>query len=190
LGRKLERREGRGFQWSLTIADEEGKVFQQYDGSGAPPEEIAWNGENDQGDWMRAGHAYSPVYMFTDPSGTPYTRAGAPLRFKGVVHQERDGLHISLDSTALFGQGKASETVVPDGLPLLRAAADLAKRKYSGVPVRVEAYAGSKDLAERQAQAVEGYLSSELMMESNELTSDALAASFSDQRVEVVLVNR
>lgn len=190
LGRKLEPKESRGYQWSLTIADEEGKVFQHYEGAGSPPEEIVWSGENDQGEWIRAGRAYSPVYMFTDPGGTPYTRAGEPLRFKGVVHQERDGLHISLDSQGLFGKAKASEQVEKEGVPLLRAAADLVKRKYTGVPVRVEAYAGGKLLAERQAQSVESYMEKELMLQSQEITSDALAVPYGEQRLELILVNR
>lgn len=190
LGRKLEPREARNYQWSLTIADEEGKVFQHYEGAGSPPEEIVWSGENDQGEWIRAGRAYSPVYMFTDPGGTPYTRAGEPLRFKGVVHQERDGLHISLDSQSLFGKAKAAESVEKEGLPLLRAASDLVKRKYTGVPLRVEAYAGGKALAERQAQAVESYLEKELMLQAQDITSDALAVPYAEQRLELILVNR
>jgi hypothetical protein len=190
LGRKLEPKESRNYQWSLTIADEEGKVFQHWEGAGSPPEEIVWSGENDQGEWIRAGRAYSPVYMFTDPGGTPYTRAGEPLRYKGVVHQERDGLHISLDSQALFGKAKAAEQVEKEGLPLLRAAADLVKRKYTGIPLRVEAYSGGKALAERQAQAVETYMEGELMLQGQDITSDALAVPYGEQRLELILVNR
>ncbi|MBI5597785.1 MAG: hypothetical protein HY928_16995 [Elusimicrobia bacterium] len=190
LGRKLEGREERNYQWSLTIADEEGKVFQHYEGAGSPPEEIVWSGENDQGEWIRAGRAYSPVYMYTDPGGTPFTRAGDPLRYKGVVHQERDGLHISLDSQSLFGRAKASEEVEKEGLMILRSAADLVKRKYNNVPIRVEVYAGAKALAERQAQAVERYLVSELMLTAQDINTDSLAVGYADQRVEFILVNR
>lgn len=190
LGRKLEGREERGYQWSLTVADEEGKVFQHYEGAGSPPEEIVWSGENDQGEWIRAGRAYSPIYMYTDPGGTPFTRAGDPLRFKGVVHQERDGLHISLDSQALFGKAKASEEVEKEGLTILRSASDLVKRKYNNVPIRVEVYAGTKQLAERQAQAVERYLVSELMLTAQDINTDSLAVGYADQRVEFILVNR
>ena len=190
LGRKLEGREERGYQWSLTVADEEGKVFQHYEGAGSPPEEIVWSGENDQGEWIRAGRAYSPIYMYTDPGGTPFTRAGDPLRFKGVVHQERDGLHISLDSQALFGKAKAAEEVENEGLTILRSASDLVKRKYNNVPIRVEVYAGSKALAERQAQAVERYLVSALMLTAQDINTDSLAVGYADQRVELILVNR
>lgn len=190
LGRKLEPKEARNYQWSLTIADEDGKVFQHYEGAGSPPEEIVWSGENDQGEWLRAGRAYSPVYMYTDPGGTPFTRAGDPVRYKGVVHQERDGLHVSLDSSILFGKAKGGESLEKEGLSLVRAAADLVKRKYTGVPVRVESYAGSKALAERQAAAVEDYMAQELMLSGAEITTDSLSVGYGDQRVELILVNR
>ncbi|MEE8424367.1 MAG: hypothetical protein V3S11_00985, partial [Elusimicrobiota bacterium] len=61
--RKLTSKEARDYQWSLTIADEEGKVFQHYEGSGNPPAELTWSGHNEQGEWIQAGSAYSPVYM-------------------------------------------------------------------------------------------------------------------------------
>jgi len=190
LERKLLAKEAKRFAWSLTIADEEGKVFQHYEGSNQPPEELVWSGQNDQGEWMRAGAAYSPVYQFTDRNGTPYTRVGVPLRFKGIVHQERDGLHISLDSSSLFGKAKASEKLALEGSDLVRSAADVVKRGFSGVPIRVEAYASSKDLAERQAQDVERALMQELMLLPQDIATDSLQTPYADQRVEIVLLNR
>jgi len=190
LRRPVEDKEARGYEWMLTIADEEGRVFQHYEGSRYPPDEIVWSGQNDQGEWIRAGRAYSPVYVFTDPGGTPYTRAGDPIRFTGIVHQERDGLHLSLDSVALFGSQKSARSVLPEGESLIRAAADLVKRRYAGLPIRVEAYAGSKPLAEQQAQTLEEYLIKELMLLPQEISTDSLRTSYTDQRVEIVLVNR
>lgn len=190
LERRLAPKEAKGFEWKLTVADEEGKVFQHYEGSSYPPMDLVWSGQNDQGEWMRAGASYSPVYQFTDPNGTPYTRVGAPLRFKGILHQERDGLHITLDSASLFGKAKAAEKLSPEGLDLVRSAADLIKRSYSGVPIRVEAYASSKDLAERQAQDVEANLAKELMLLPQDISTDVLQTPYSDQRLEIVLLNR
>ena len=190
LQKKVENKDSKDFEWMLTIADEEGKVFQQYSGSDYPPKEIVWNGQNDQGEWIRAGKAYSPVYVFTDKGGYPYTRAGEPIRFKGIVHQERDGVHVSLDSTILFGTDKAAKDPTKDGLGLLRASADLIKRRYSGTPIRVESYAGSKTLAETQAQAVENYLIQELMLLPQDIATDSLKTPYAEQRLEIILVNR
>ncbi len=190
LHRKPEKKELRGYQWSLTIADEEGKVFQHYEGSSYPPEELVWSGQNDQGDWMQAGRAYSPVYMFTDPNGTPYTRVGKPLRFKGIVHQERDGLHLSLDSSELFGSGKTSRSLEGGGALIVRSAADLIKRRYSGIPIRVEVFSGSKQLADLQADLIEKMLTAELMLLPQDISTDSLRVTYTDQRVEIILLNR
>ncbi|PCI36693.1 MAG: hypothetical protein COB53_08705 [Elusimicrobia bacterium] len=190
LSRKPEKRELRGFQWSLTIADEEGKVFQHYEGNSFPPSELVWSGQNDQGDWIQAGRAYSPVYMFTDPNGTPYTKVGQPLQFKGMVHQERDGLHLSLDSASLFGSAKSAQKLTGDGPRIIRSAGDLIKRRYSGIPIRVEVYAGSKSLADLQADLVESRLTQHLMLMPQDISTDSLRVSYTDQRVEIILLNR
>ena len=60
-----------GIQWTLSVTDEEGKIFHKYAGSGLPPEVIDWTGENDQREWLKAGHNYAPVYVFVDNMGFP-----------------------------------------------------------------------------------------------------------------------
>jgi len=190
-GRKLEAKEAKKWGWSLTIADEEGRVFHNYQGSGEPPEELLWSGQNDQGEWVRAGRSYSAVYSFTTPDGSPRTIVGKPLLFKGIVHQEDTGLHISLDSSALFGTAKtASELQGPVGPDVLRSAADLVKRRFFGIPVSVRVFANTKELGEAQAKTIQNYLLRELMVAARAVSTDATRAPFSDQRVEIVLLNR
>ena len=191
LGVGQDDRALRKWGWNLTIADEDGRVFHHYEGSGDAPEELIWSGQNDQGEWIRAGRSYSPVYTFTSPDGSQRTRVGAPLIFKGVVHQEDTGLHISLDSGVLFGPAKSgSDLQDPAGKDLLRSAADLIKRRYSGIPVAVRVYANTQELGSAQAAAVQQMLLSELMVPERQVTVDAARAPFSDQRVEIVLLNR
>lgn len=191
LQRKLEPKEGRKWGWSLTVADEEGRVFHNWSGSGDPAEELLWSGQNDQGEWVRAGKSYSAVYTFTSPDGSPRTSVGKPLMFKGIVHQEDTGMHVSLDSAVLFGTGKNLSTL--DGAQandLLRSAADLIKRRFSGIPIAVRVFANTKELGEAQGKVVQDFLLRELMTASRNVTVDAARAPFSDQRVEVVLLNR
>ena len=191
LGGKFEPKEARKWGWSLTIADEEGRVFHNYSGSGDPPEELLWTGQNEQGEWVRAGRSYSAVYTFTSPDGSPRTTVGKPLLYKGIVHQEDTGLHISLDSSALFGTSKgASELQGQGGPDLLRSAADLIKRKFSGIPMAVRVFANTKELGEAQAKTVHEYLLRELMVAARHVGMDSTRAPFSDQRVEIVLLNR
>ncbi|MDD5656151.1 MAG: hypothetical protein PHF00_02725 [Elusimicrobia bacterium] len=191
LRRRLEPKEAKGYAWSLTIADEEGRVFHHYEGSSDPPEELLWNGQNDQGEWIKAGRSYSAVYTFTDPSGSPHTTVGKPLLFKGIVHQEDTGLHISLDSSVLFGRTKTESALdLAVGYDLLRSASDLVKRRYSGMPVAVRVFASTKELADAQAAAIQEFLIKDLMTMSKNVGVDGARAAFSDQRVEIVLLNR
>ena len=191
LGRKLTAREAKPYAWNLTIADEEGRVFHRYEGTSNPPEELVWSGQNDQNEWIKAGHSYAAVYTFIDPSGTPHRGVGKPLLFHGLAHQEDTGLHLTLDSSILFGSAKtAAELEKPAGYDLLRSAADLVKRRYSAVPIAVRVFAATKELADTQAAAVQGFLLQELMAAGKNVTVDGARAAFSDQRVEIVLLNR
>jgi hypothetical protein len=191
LQRRVEPKEIKQYGWSVTIADEEGRVFHHYEGSDDPPEELLWNGQNDQGEWIRAGRSYSAVYTFTDPGGSPRTIVGKPLLFRGIVHQEDTGLHISLDSSMLFGQTKANAELDPkEGYNLARSAADLIKRRYSGIPVAVRVFSATKELGELQAQSLQSLLLKELMVMSKHVTVDSARAPFSEQRTEIVILNR
>ncbi|MBI5201178.1 MAG: hypothetical protein HY925_06300 [Elusimicrobia bacterium] len=190
VGRRLEQKETRAYQWQLTIADEEGRVFQHYEGSSNPPEELIWSGQNDQGEWIKAGRAYSPIYMFTDPGGSPHTKVGKTLQFTGVIHQEPDGLHISMDSSVLFGTTKGARDLEKGGTALVRSAADLIKRRFSGIPVRIQAFASGKELGDAQAKLVQDKMMAELMIPQNGINYEGASAPFSEQRIEVVLLNR
>ncbi|MBI5239166.1 MAG: hypothetical protein HY926_01710 [Elusimicrobia bacterium] len=191
LGRKLEPKEAKRYAWNLTIADEEGRVFHHYEGSSDPPDELIWSGQNDQGEWIKAGRSYSAVYTFTDENGSPHTSVGKPLLYKGIVHQEDTGLHITLDSSALFGSTKTGTEIAPGaGEDLLRSAADLIKRRFSGIPVAVRVFANTKELADAQAAAVQTVLIAQLMTMSKNVAAEGARAAFSDQRVEIVLLNR
>ncbi|HVA66019.1 MAG TPA: hypothetical protein VNK24_03735 [Elusimicrobiota bacterium] len=190
VGRHLSDQEAAHYGWTLTVADEAGRVFYRSGGPDSPPAQIVWSGENEDGEWIRAGHSYSAVYSFTAPDGSPYTIAGDPLLFHGIVHQEATGLYISLDSEALFGLDKSAQKLETPGLNLLRSAADLLKRGYSGIPLSVRVYAATGDLGQVQAVAVAAYLQRELMAPPETIGQEASAASFADQRVEIVVLNR
>ena len=94
-------------EWTLSVTDEEGKIFHKYSGSGLPPESINWTGENDQREWIKAGHNYAPVYVFSDNTGKPRTVIGDVIKFTAIVFQKGANLNISLDSASVFGPAKS-----------------------------------------------------------------------------------
>ncbi len=191
LDEKLDERSARAWSWSLTIADEDGRPFHHVEGSGPPPVEWLWSGQNAQGQWLSAGRPYSPVYRFSARGQQPRTLVGSAIQLKGVVHQEDGGLHLTLDSSSLFGAARTdTELSQPDGADLMRSAADLIKRRYAGLPLTVTVYANTQKLAEIQAAVVQTYLLRELMLSPRYATVQGEAAPFADQRVEIVMLNR
>ena len=181
----------KGMDWTLSVTDEEGKIFHKYSGSGLPPEFIDWTGENDQREWIKAGHNYAPVYVFVDNAGTPRTVIGDVIKFTAIVFQKGASLTVSLDSVSVFGPTKSMKTVEKvQGEALLSATADLIKRRYYNLPVKVNIYAQTKDLAELQAGQIRDFLRKELMAGESVIASEGFEESYARQRIDIVLLNK
>ena len=76
------------------------------------------------------------------------------------------------------------------GLSLMRNTAEFIKRQYSDVSVLIRAYAATKDLGEAQGAAVQADLVRELMLAPQDITVQSDIAPFSEDHIEVVLLNR
>ena len=192
LGRQVEPNEAKYCQWTLSIVDESGEIFQYYAGNdgAAPPKELLWDGRNDRGDWVQVGHSYSPVYKFVTPDGSQHTAEDPLMRLATFTRQEPDGLHISLDLGALFGPTKILYAPDPQGTGVLRAVADYIKLHDEQVLSNVHVYGLTDESAKAQAVAVSDYLVGELMMESSGIVVKGEKADPLGQRVEILLQNR
>ena len=191
FSRAYTEKTAKGLQWTPSITDEEGKIFHKYSGSGLPPETISWSGENDQREWVRAGHSYAPIYVFVDENGVPKTVIGEVVRFTAIVYQKGGSLTVSLDSSVVFGPNKSSRAPEKEkGEALLGAAADLIKRRYYNMPLKVNVYAQTKALADVQALQVRNFLKAELMCPESLLSSEGYEDTFAQQRTDIVLMNK
>ncbi|MBI4801789.1 MAG: hypothetical protein HY796_04610 [Elusimicrobia bacterium] len=180
---------GKKAQWTLSITDEEGKLFHKYSGAGLPPETINWTGENDRREWLRAGRSYAPVYAFADGKGASKTATGELIKYTAIVYQKGGDLIISLDSASLFGPDKSLKTIEkPQGEALLSATADLIKRKYYNLPVHVNVYARTGDLARLQAGLIQNFLKGGLMAGENIISGEGFEDVFARQRIDIVLI--
>ena len=191
FSRSYNEKNSKDLQWTLSVTDEEGKVFHKYSGSGLPPESLNWSGENDQREWVRAGHSYAPVYVFVDEYGSPKTTIGEVVKFTAIVYQKGANLAVSLDSASLFGPNKSARVLDKEkGEPLLAATADLIKRRYYNMPLKVNVYAQTKDLADQQAEQVKDFLKAALMSSEHLLSYEGLEDSYAQQRTDIVLLNK
>ena len=178
------------YQWAVTIANEEGKVFQHFEGKGYPLEELVWDGKNEKGESLKPGHPYSAVLLLTDPKGEPHTVVNSPLQFKGIVRKKDNDLFLSLDSNTLFGADKRAKHLLPQGENLLRESADWIKRRHFGFSIRVLAYGQDSESADSQAKLVKDFLVSELMVTPQTISIENYPAPSSEQRIDLVLLNR
>ena len=191
FGNNFAEKKAKGIQWTLALTDEEGKTFHKYSGSGLPPESISWIGENDQREWLRAGHNYAPVYVFVDGADVTRTVIGDVIKFTAIVVQKGSNLNISLDSAAVFGPTKSMKTIDKgQGEALLAATCDLIRRWYYDIPVKVNVYAQTKALAGLQADQVKNFLKNELMTGENVISAEGFDENFSQQRIDVILLNK
>lgn len=187
LGKKMDKKELKLTQWKLTIADEEGKTFQDFQGKGILEQDLVWNGRNEKGEWIQPGHAYSAVHIFTDPQGISYSIMGHPVQYKGIVRREENMLLLTLDSGVLFGADKKSMGIQPEGKKLLRSSADWVKRSHAGLSMRVRTFSQNQATALSQSNSVRDALMAELMIPAQNILLENAPAPFSEQRVELVL---
>ncbi len=178
-------------QWTLSITDEDGNIFHKYSGTGLPPEILTWSGENNQHEWVRAGHTYAPVYVFVDEAGSPKTLMGELVKFTVIGYQKGSSFTIGMDSAALFGPNKKGRVLDKEkGEPLLASIADLIKRRYYNMPLRINVYAQTVDLAGQQADLIKNYLKAELMCSENLFSCEGYADTYAQQRADIVLLNK
>ena len=187
---KVDSKEAKQCQWILTIANEEGKLFHKFEGSGVPAEDLLWNGKSDKGEWVRPGHSYSPVYVFKGADGASHTEIGQPIKFKALVHEEGSGISLSLDARTLFGREQRAKQLETEGQKLLREAADWIKRRHFGSSVKIRTYALDAALADSQAENVKDFIISELAVSPETVTTESASAPSSEQRVDLILLSR
>ncbi len=192
LGQQLEANEAKYCQWTLSIVDEKGEMFQYYAGTDgvAPPRELLWNGRNDRGDWIQVGRSYSPLYKFVGPDGSQHTTEDSLLRLNSFVRSEADGVHISLDLGTLFGPRRDMVQLQPAGLDMLRSVADTIKLREDQLLSQIHVFGPTAELAKMEAAAISDYLLPELVLDIKTVTIKSEIAALADQRVEISLKNR
>ena len=185
FGRELSASELKALSWSLSLVDEEGASIRKFEGSGAPPQDLEWDGLAEGGEAMSAGHAYSAVYKFWLSSTTSRTAMGQPIQFAGLIRKDGAAHRVALDSSQLFGSDRAKTDLTDAGRPLLRSAADWVRRRSWGSPVSLKVYGRDEESARSQALSAKAYLAAELGVPPERIPSESVVAAASDQRLEL-----
>lgn len=156
--------------WRLVIRNDQGGLVKKWEGRGAPPESLRWDGFSADGSPLAAG-SYRAVLDLTDLYGNEITSPPQALTLEAkavetpkpyAMAQTDEGLKLTLSSLVLFDVNKY------DLMPLARQALDQVAELLKAYPnsrIRVSGHTDSlgsdaynQKLSERRARSVTTYL--------------------------------
>ncbi|MEA2082559.1 MAG: OmpA family protein [Elusimicrobiota bacterium] len=158
-------------RWSLEISDEKDTPVKLFEGKGAAPENISWNGKDDYYGRVVPNGIYTAELILIDA----LRNKSAPQNVKIRVHvppkvitkeikikEDKRGLKVNLASNILFGSGKAK--LQSSANKALNEVVSLAKA-YPENKISIEGHTDSvgsnaynKKLSLRRAQSIRNYL--------------------------------
>ena len=181
-------------RWELLVVDSAGKPFRKFNGVGAPPDKLPWDGKSDEGNWLRVGLAYTGVLNYLDTQGHSHTALGRPFALAGLSLQQTNGnILIALAAKQLFetekGPGKLSER----GTRLLAEASQLIQRHHPGLGLNVSARLSRADAAwvQTAAETCAHELSKRLLAASGSIKIESHAGTKDiEERVDLTVGDR
>ena len=178
--------------WEMVVTDSEGRSFRKYSGRGLPPGSLPWNGRSDRGEFAGVGKTYSMVINYKDTRGQRRNFVGEPFSFDGMIHQEPQGITISLNLAPLFETKKVGEkeSLSESGMSLLKEASDWIKRYYFTYPLHVQCFSADQDLAGARAELFAKALGAQLLLPRPEIPADGGSSDASSERLEIIITNR
>ncbi len=174
--------------WDMVITDSRGYKFRQFTGKGTIPETIAFSGRNDDNNFMRVGNVYGYIATYTEENGPKRTVIGKPFSYNAALHQEKEGLVISLFSKAVFEKND-QDVISEAGKLLVTEAADIMKG-YFNVPAVINVYAESEGVGMGQARAINKELSKKLVMPENKMALKGFRDIPENFHIDIVILNK
>ncbi len=182
----LEKTKSKG--WEFVVTDSRGYKFRMFKGKGAIPESIKFSGRTEDGTFMRVGNVYGYILSYIDDTGNKKTVIGEPFSVDAAIHQEKEGLVISLASKAIFDAEDAS-AFSKTGKQLLNESADILK-EYFNVPTVINVYSESETSAQDQGQEVADYFSKTLVIPNNKIPVRGLRDIPENFHIDIVISNK
>ncbi|MFH0948632.1 MAG: hypothetical protein V1833_06530 [Elusimicrobiota bacterium] len=175
--------------WEMVISDSKGEVFHSFSGEENIPRIITWSGRNKQEKIVSAGKWYSYFVRIKDVYGRDYTTVGEPFKFPAILHQEKNGLIVTISDEIMFGKNKESTGITNKGKLLLRESADSIK-KYHTLPITVEVYSADESVATKRAENINKYLCDLLLFTKERMGVVGSSAYTDERRVDIVICNK
>jgi len=175
--------------WNLVITDDKGREFKRFNGTSVLPNNITWDGRSDKNKAIDVDTAYTYIFSYIDVVGTPHTIMGNPFSIDALVHQEKDGLVITLSSRILFDQSADDVQIKPEALSLMQEVIDEIKNYY-GLPIEIEAYEDSVAMAKAQTEVLNNLLAERLFVRNEQIKTTTHRIKKQKPYFNVVVNNR
>jgi len=155
-------------EWEIFIKDEKGSLFKKWDGKGAPPRNIFWDGRGKDETMINPGITYLYSAEAKDELGNVSKVIGRKLIVKGILYKEMGEWIIALRGDRIWA-GESSTSITEDGFVLLREAADIAKQLFTR-KLTVETYSRTESLSRDRGQIIMDYLLNTLVIPPYSIT--------------------
>ena len=174
--------------WEFVVTDSRGYKFRMFTGKNNIPAFLKFSGRNEEGTFMRVGNVYGYILTYIDDAGTKKTVIGQPFSVDGALHQEKEGLIVSIASKAIFDPSNMLSTT-KTGRLILTEAADILKEHFN-IPVVVKAYAESDSLGEQQAREIVKYFAKILVVPENKIAVKGYRDMPENYHIDIVITNQ
>jgi len=154
--------------WTLKIVNFRGVPIRVFEGNGAPPATIPWDGRDDRDRMIKVGFPYSYLLNVTDRGTNSYNYGGSSFRITAVDYFEDDVRRVEIVGRRLFERGKPD--VTDGGFRFLDKAID-AIREHPLSAVTLEVTAPRKALGQARADAVAQYAAESLTIPREEIST-------------------
>ncbi|MCX5781837.1 MAG: hypothetical protein NT145_03920 [Elusimicrobia bacterium] len=175
--------------WDLVVTDSRGYKFRMYSGKDTIPPIIKFSGRNEDGNFMRVGNVYGYILTYLDEADNKKTVIGKPFSVEAALHQEKEGLIISIDSKSLFDLRKDPLEITKPGKQILGEASDILK-EYFNIPVAINVYAESESLARDQGSEIVKFVSKILVIPENKISVKGFRDIPENFHIDIVIINK
>ncbi|MEK7273704.1 MAG: hypothetical protein AAB110_00475, partial [Candidatus Desantisbacteria bacterium] len=175
--------------WNLVITDDKGREFKKFKGTYALPNNLPWNGRNDKDKIIDVDTTYTYIFNYIDVVGSPHTIVGNPFSIDALVHQEKNGLVITLSNRVLFDPSADDVQIKPDAMPIIQEAADEIKN-YFGLPIEVEVYDDNTTMANAQAEIISNLLAEKLIVWNEQIKTSTHRIKKQKPYINIIVSNR
>jgi hypothetical protein len=171
--------------WKLTIADAHGRAVRTFQGHGSPPEEIAWDGQMQDGSPVVPGLTYSYVLEATDRAGNHRHFVGEGFSVAACRLESPAGLSLLFQASALGADQPRASLARPDATApaiVQESASWLNQAPWAARPVTATVTARSQDRADLLAASLARSLGPQLLGGPARLRAVGIAAADAPER--------